>query len=100
MRGSSYLKFTTLAIVPGAVVRMQGSARLWRVQSRQGGRADLMVTDRRASTRAEGIHISKLAGILGRGDTMTVAHGEDSEYRFFIPGEITTKRGDGQETSK
>ena len=79
-RGSRLLCFTTKAIVPGTVVSMQGSSRLWRVQTRAGRKACLMVTDRRASTRANGIDITKL----------TVVHGEDSEYKVFEPGEVTT----------
>ena len=80
LRRSRCLRFTTNAIVPASVVKMEGSARRWRVQARKGGRVDLMVTDRRASTRLEGVDVGKLE----------VMHGEDSEYKVFKSGESTT----------
>ena len=79
-RGGTWLKFTTRIPVEGAVVRIDDSARSWRVQKRRRDSVDLIVTDRRASHRRNAVDIGKVQ----------VLSTEDSEYKVFSPGDVVT----------
>ena len=79
-RGGTWLKFTTRIPVEGAVVRIDDSARSWRVQKRRRDSVDLIVTDRRASHRGNAVDIGKVQ----------VLSTEDSECKVFSPGDVVT----------
>lgn len=86
-RGGRYLRFSTTIPVEGAVVKVNDSARSWRVQKRKRDSADLMVTDRRASHRRDSVAVNKLE----------VIQTEESEYKVYKQGEIvSTVRASGE----
>lgn len=86
-RSGQVLNFSTSTSVVGAVVELDDSSMLWRVQKRKRNSADLMVTDRRALQWRSAVLLSKT----------NVVDCEASEYSVYMPGETTsTVRASGE----
>ena len=80
------IRFDKGILVPGAVVQLPGSRRLWRVQNLHMDSVELMITDRRSSQR---ITVSRGA--------LLVVNCSEAEYKVFTPGQtVTTIRASGE----